>query len=112
MPKTRQRGKNGHTHTLSHADKQRIYDSWVRKIDEYMAMPIEQLETLRDSGTFKGTYEKALLRAIEMKQELLNKQNAQNGNDFEGSNPGGNLQENAGNQLVTTDDGGRGQSTN
>lgn len=73
MPESRQRGKQGKQKKLSTADKQRIYDSYLRKVDEYSEMDENQLVAIRDSKTLKGTYLSALLQALQIKQTINNK---------------------------------------
>lgn len=95
------RTKRGRTPSKTHADKQQMYESWLKKIDEYIQLELEQMITLLRSGTITGTYLKALERAIEMKQELLTKQKAQNEQHSEKSTREGNPGETIGNQPIT-----------
>lgn len=68
MPKRQK--KKGTLRKVSHNDRKRIDDAYNKKIDEYELLQLHELETLRDSGTIKGTYLEALHKMIEFKQKI------------------------------------------
>lgn len=74
MAKSKPPRKKSKQTKTSQNDWIRIYNSYQKKLEEYELFPIEQLMSIRDSNTVRGSYLRALEDIIKIKQQIIEKQ--------------------------------------
>lgn len=68
MPVSKLRQNRKVSKKLTTKDRLKIEEAYLTKREQYLELDLEDLKTLRDSKTIKGTYLIALMEAIRVKE--------------------------------------------